>query len=235
MLIPPIALGVAASLATLSGGLLALRLRGRIVPLLGVTAGVVLGVAVFDLVPEAARLAAGLWSAPALAAWVAAGFALYLLLNRGLSRAGRAPAAWRGYLAPAALTLHSFLDGVVIGLAYQIDAQAGWLIALAVLTHDLADGVNTVSLCLDAAGERAARRWLLLNGAAPLGGVLAGLMVSVPAGGLAPVMAVFAGVFLYIGLGELAPRSYALDPRPRTGVFGLLGMGLILLVTRVAH
>ena len=55
----PVAFGATASLATLLGGLLALRLKQRIVLILGLTAGVVLGVAVSDLVAEAMELAAG--------------------------------------------------------------------------------------------------------------------------------------------------------------------------------
>ena len=73
------------------------------------------------------------------------------------------------------------------------------MIALAVLTHDVADGVNTVSLSLAARTEAAARRWLVLNGIAPMLGVLIGLGLSIPASMLAPLMALFAGIFLYIG------------------------------------
>jgi len=229
-----IAFGVAASLMTLAGGLLALRLRQRIVLVLGFTAGVVLGVAIFDLVPEALELARG-WSSPrTLVGWVAAGLGLYMLLDRALGRAERLPTSWRAHLGPATLTLHSFLDGMGIGLAFQIDKQAGWLIAIAVLTHDLADGVNTVSLCLAAKAEHAARRWLVLNGAAPLLGVVVGLSVGVPPFMLAPLLALFAGVFLYIGACELVPRSYALDPRLRTTLASLAGMALMFVVTGVA-
>ena len=103
------------------------------------------------------------------------------------------------------------------------------------LTHDVADGVNTVSLCLAAKAERAARRWLLLNGAAPLLGVVAGLTITVPVAMLAPLLAAFAGVFLYIGACELLPRSHALDPRLRTTMASLAGMALMFAVTSVAR
>ena len=222
-------------MATLVGGLLALRFSSRIVLVLGLTAGMVLGVAVFDLVPEAMELASGRSSPRALVAWIAVGLGLYMLLDRVLGRTDRLPARWRAHLGPATLTLHSFLDGLGIGLAFQIDARAGWLVALAVLTHDVADGVNTVSLCLAAQAEGAARRWLMLNGAAPLIGVLVGLSIVIPAAMLAPLLAGFAGVFLYIGACELVPRSYALDPRLRTTVASLAGMALMFAVTSVAR
>ncbi|HEX8556243.1 MAG TPA: hypothetical protein VF695_16180 [Sphingomonas sp.] len=55
------AFGLTVTLATLAGGLLALRLRlrDRIVLVLGIIAGVVLGVAVFDLISEAIELGRG--------------------------------------------------------------------------------------------------------------------------------------------------------------------------------
>lgn len=235
MIVPPIAFGLAATLATLSGGLLALRLQHRVVLILGLTAGVVLGVAVFDLVPEALELAAGIWEPRALIGWMAVGLGFYMLLDRVLGRAQRLPRAVRAHLGPASLTLHSLLDGLGIGIAFQIDADAGWVVALAVLTHDLADGVNTVSLCLAAQNEAAARNWLALNGAAPMLGVLLGLGVHVPATALAPLLAGFAGVFLYIGACELLPRSYALDPRLRTTLASLAGMALMFSVTTLAR
>lgn len=235
MTMPALLFGVAATVSTLAGGLLALRMRHRIGLILGVTAGVVLGVAVFDLIPEAMELAEGYWPPRALVGFVAAGLGCYMLLDRALGQAMWLPSTWRTHLAPATLTLHSLMDGMGIGIAFQIDMRSGWLVALAVLTHDLADGVNTVSLCLAARSEEAAQRWLVLNGAAPLLGVMLGLGIVVPPLMLAPLLAAFAGVFLYIGACELVPRSYALDPRLRTTLASLGGMALMFAVTTIAH
>jgi zinc transporter ZupT len=74
-----IALG--AFVSTVSGGLFALRFRDRLHLILGFSAGSVIGVAFFDLVPEA--IEAGR-AQPALAttSTVAVGFLIYLVLNR---------------------------------------------------------------------------------------------------------------------------------------------------------
>ena len=167
MTLIPLAFGLAAMVATLAGGLLALRLRHRIGLVLGLTAGIVVGVALFDLVPEALELAADRWPVRALMAFTALGLAGYMLLDRLLAKIPRAAAvSWRGDLGPAMLCLHSLMDGLGIGVAFQIDTAAGWMIALAVLTHDVADGVNTVSLSLAARSEGAAGRSVVLNGLA---------------------------------------------------------------------
>jgi ZIP family zinc transporter len=234
--VAPLVFGLAASAATLAGGLLGLRLASRIVLVLGVTAGIVLGVALFDLLPEALALGAPRLSARGVLTWVAVGLGGYMLVDRLLGGVqGATRARWRAHLGPATLTLHSFTDGLGIGIAFQVSPQVGWLVALAVLTHDVADGVNTVSLCVAAERHRAARVWLLANGAAPLLGVTAALVIHPAEATLAPLMAVFAGLFLYIGAGELLPRSHALDPRPRTTLAAIAGMALMATVTAMAR
>ena len=228
--IVPIGFGFAATCATFAGGILGIRLAERIVLILGLTAGMVLGVALFDLIPEAIGLAPGGTSVRVVLAWVAGGLAGYMLFDRllgGNPGVGR----WRAHLGPATLTTHSLMDGLGIGIAFQVSPQIGGFIALAVLTHDVADGVNTVSLCLAADRRSAAWGWLVANGIAPLIGVLLGLAIRVPQRELAPLMAVFAGIFLYIGACELIPRSHAVDPRNRTTVASIIGIVLMFIVT----
>lgn len=230
----PLGFGIAASAATLLGGWLALRYGERMTLVLGLAAGVVLGVAFFDLIPEALTLGGEAQSARAMLGCVAIGFAGYLILYRALGSAGRGDAAWRTHLGPASLTLHSFLDGMGIGLAFQVSPVIGWAVALAVLTHDLADGINTVTLSLLTSARATARRWLVANGIAPLAGVALGLVVQVPPSLLAPLLAGFAGVFLFVGACELLPRSHAADPRLRVTLASVAGIALMALVTAVA-
>lgn len=227
----PFVIGIAASGATLLGGTLALRFSSRISSVLGLTAGIVLGVALFDLLPEALALGAPSLQARTILVAVACGIGGYMLLDRVLGSARAAPSRIRAHLGPASLTVHSFLDGMGVGLAFQISPEIGWLVALAVLTHDVADGVNTVSLSLSGNAEHVARRWLLANVAAPFIGVIFGQIARVPPNMLAPLLAIFAGIFFYIGACELVPRSYALNPRLRTTLASLAGIALMYGVT----
>lgn len=230
----PIGFGIAASLATLLGGVLALRLAERTTILLAVAAGIVLGVAFLDLLPEALELGDRDYAYRTILICAAAGFAGYLLLTRLLARAEHR-IAWQAHLGPASLTLHSLLDGIAVGVAFRIAPDIGWAVALAVLTHDVADGINTVSLAMSASRRRTAQLWLMINGAAPLTGVVIGLLVALESWLLAPLMAAFAGIFLYIGACELVPRSLARDGRLRTTGAVLTGMTLMLVMTLVAE
>ena len=232
--VAPLLFGVAAGLTTFGGGFLALRLGHRINLLLGLTAGIVLGVALFDLLPEAMMMGRH-QSERVMFVPVAFGMVGYMLLDRALDRPSTSELRWRAHLGPASLTLHSLIDGLGIGLGFQASSTAGWLIAVAVLTHDLADGINTVSLCLAAKRQDAARFWLGANGIAPLIGTVIGLSVTIMPSVLAVLLALFAGSFLYIGACELIPRSYALNPRLRTTTASMAGVALMFFVTAWAR
>jgi len=53
-----------------------------------------------------------------------------------------------GILSAIALAGHSFMDGLGIGLGFQVSQSMGMLVALAVISHDFTDGMNTVTLML---------------------------------------------------------------------------------------
>ena len=221
-------------MATFAGGVLALRLGGRIQLLLGLTAGIVIGVALFDLLPEAVMIGVGVYGERTLLLATACGFAAYLVIDRLAPRRG-ARGALRAHLGPATLTLHSFFDGMGIGLAFQVSSAVGGVIAFAVLAHDLTDGVNTVSLCLAGSRREDARRWLVANTIAPLAGVVFAYFLRVPKPVLALLLATFAGIFLYIGTCELLPRSIGANPRPLATVATLAGLAIMYAAVSLAE
>lgn len=61
----------------------------------------------------------------------------------------------RGDVGATSLSFHSFLDGVGIGLAFQVSATVGVVVAATVLIHDFSDGINTVNIVLKNTGNRA--------------------------------------------------------------------------------
>jgi ZIP family zinc transporter len=229
-----LAFGLATGLATLLGGALALRLTSGIGLLVGFGAGAVLGVSLFDLLPEALRLGAPTASPLSITAALACGFAAYLVIDRTVSAAARG-GGWRGHLAAAALTAHSLMDGLGIGLAFHVSTAAGVIVALAVLAHDVLDGANTVTLALAGGMSRpAARLWLIADALAPLVGVSLAAFFAVTPSSLPPVLAVFAGCFLYIGAVELLPQSTRRGPGPWAAAATLAGLALIYLVVRLS-
>lgn len=143
-----------------------------------------------------------------------------------------------GLLPPISLVIHSALDGLVIGLAFQAGDQIGLIVLLAVLLHDFADGMNVATVALEAArGERLAIAFVVLDGAAaPVGGFLSTLVTVEPLT-LGLFLAMFGGVFLAIGAGHLLPESQHRDPGREPLMVALAGIGAILVlgVRAIAH
>lgn len=232
-------IALAAFCATMIGGLVALRLRDKLHLILGFSAGAVMGVAFFELLPEAIELGTQYHTPEKLVLCAAFGFAAYLLLDRVMPFHGNASGVEcahghvhtqprRASLGAASLSVHSFLDGIAIGVAFNISYEIGIVMTLAVLLHDLSDGMNTMNMVLKNGGDRrTALRWLVADAIAPALGILSTFLFVIPEPQFGLLLSVFAGLFLYIGASDLIPESYHSHPKALTTIMTLLGMAAI--------
>src|ERR1700684_3101229 len=210
------------------GGLLALRLHDKLHLILGFSAGAVIGVAFFDLLPEAVNFGMQFHSSATILSWTALGFLFYLVLDRILMFHG--DAAPRGRFAAGVLCVHSLLDGVAIGLAFQTSHQVGIVVAIAVLTHDFSDGINTMNIVLkNHMRRRQALSWLLVDALAPVLGIASTCFFTLPGEGFGGALALFGGFFLYIGSSDLIPESYHAHPKFLTTAMTLVGAAVLYL------
>ena len=233
-----ILISMATFLSTLLGGLFALHLRDRLHLILGFSAGAIIGVAFFDLMPEALEMGAKDYSPTFITTVIAIGFLVYLVLDRLVLLHGHhedTDHLRRGNLGAGSLSFHSFLDGAGIGLAFKVSAVLGAVVAVGVLTHDFSDGINTVNLVLKNKGERKrALRWLFVDACAPVVGVISTLFFTLQEATLGVLLALFSGFFLYIGASDLLPESHHAHPVMWTTVMTVVGMGVHYVATRLA-
>lgn len=237
-----------AFLATLLGGLFAIRFKDKLHLILGFSAGAVLGVAFFDLMPEAIDLGNQYYGFKNMIAFVAAGFLFFMLLDRFIilhahytmhddhdHGAAQSEVSARGKLGATSLSLHSLLDGMAIGLAFKVSLAVGAIVTTAVLVHDFSDGINTVNIILKNSGERKeAWKWLLIDAVAPVLGAVSTLFFAVPESTLAIILAIFSGFFLYIGASDLLPESYHSHPTRWTTLMTVLGAGVLFVAIKLA-
>ncbi len=230
-------IGLTAFLATFLGGLFALRFRDKLHLITGFSAGAVIAAALFDLLPESFELTAGMHDISFIALLIGAGFVAYMLLDRlfHTHHGDDCHNEHQGSLGAASLCFHSFLDGLMIGVAFQASPAIGWVVAAAVLTHDFSDGVNTVSIVLKNGAERGkAMAWLITDSLAPVLGVLVGIFTTIENVTLGAILAVTCGSFLYIGASHLLPESHHAHPKAWTTFATLLGFAALYAVTRLA-
>lgn len=235
-------LGCAAFCSTMIGGSLALKLRDKLHLILGFSAGAVIAVAFFDLLPEALELGGRAHALSTVVAFTALGFVLYLVLDRVILLHNHAheqneslEVESRGAVRAGSLSIHSFLDGVGIGLAFQVSAAVGAVVAAAVLAHDFSDGINTVNVVVRHGGQRAkALRWLLVDAIAPVVGVIVTLFFAVSEDSLGLLLAMFAGFFLYIGASDLIPESHHQHPKFLTTAMTVAGVAVLYVAIHFA-
>lgn len=242
LLILPIA--AATCVATLIGGWVGISMRDRLHLVLAFSAGAVIGVAFFDLLPEAVELGArtplhAALPPRAILAIAGLGFLMYMLLDRSLPGHGSDPRGRanprRAWAAAGSFALHSFLDGFAIGVGFQASRAVGIAVAVAVLAHDFSDGLNTVSVVLRNGGDRrGAFRWLLVDALAPVAGALTSMALVIPAQGLALALALFSGFFLYVGGSDLLPESHHAHPRLLTTFATVAGAVFLYFVAQAA-
>lgn len=236
-----IPLALLAVAAILGGGAVALRLAHSLPTVVALSGGIVVAVALLEVLPEAIE---GIGEAHDAVPLVALGFVAFFLLERVLVLHHRDdPEQARshdqvGALGALGLSLHTFTDGVGIGLAFSVNTETGLLVLLAVVSHGFADGLNTVSFVMSQSGDRGrAKRWLRIDAFAPLAGAAVGSLVSVSDVTMGHLLAVYAGFFLYMGATDLLPAAHAHDDEGswRRVVLTVAGFAAIYLVTVLAH
>lgn len=223
--------------ATLIGGWIGLKLAHTLPTVIALTGGVVVAVALFDVLPEGIEHVGDPERATTL---VAVGFLAFFFAERALVLHHRDdPAEARahervGVLGALGLSIHSFIDGLGIGLAFGLNSATGVLVFVAVVSHDFADGLNTVSFVLSQSGDREqATKWLRIDAIAPFLGAIVGSFANVSDATLGYILCVYSGFFLYMGATDLLPEAHAHASWARVALTAS-GFALIFAITRVA-
>lgn len=236
-----VALG--AFLMTLAGGWVAQRVTDRRHLVLGFAGGLMLGVVGLDLLPEAIEAAGGLvFGVPAALLLFVGGFLFAHLVERLLAvrqaahGAGEQRVPQVGLTAAAAMVLHSLMDGVALGAAFQVGGGMGAAVALAVITHDFADGFNTYTITsLYGNARRKALTMLYADAAAPVVGAATTLVFTLPEELLGCYLGFFGGALLYLAAAEILPEAHHDHPARSTLLCTVAGVGFIWLVVGLAQ
>jgi len=249
-------------LATAAGGVLSVlvaaaltvTLLSRLVKgLVSLAAGVLLGAALLNVLPEAFESQAG---ARDLFITLLGGLLFFWLLEKAeLYRHVHhhegdghdhhhhfdAEQAGRGGLAVlVGDSIHNFCDGVIIAAAFLTDVSLGWVTALAIVAHEIPQEAGDFIVLLNAGFTRG--RALLFNalsGLAAVAGGVIGYFVVGPWEALFPYLLVVASSsFVYIALADLLPQLQQRLPwRETAAQVAWIAAGLLLVagLTALRH
>ena len=235
-------LAVLTFISTFLGGLFALKYKTKLHLIMGFTAGVLLGVVSFDIFPEIIQQVEDNNFKP-IGPMIALviGFLLFHIFEKVLvihhgheGDYAQHKHPHVGVLSALALAGHSFMDGMGIGLGFQVSPAVGLLVAIAVISHDFTDGMNTVSLMLNHRNtDKKSKIFLLVDALAPVLGALATLWMNVSPHFLVLYLGFFAGFLLYIGASDILPEAHSQHSSFKLIGLTIAGTLLIFLISRL--
>ena len=200
-------------------------------------AGLILGITFFHLLPESLELH------DSALFFVLSGFLLFYLLENVMvfhsgseihfKDAGN-PRHTKGYVMFAGLFFHSLLDGIIIGVGFEIDKTIGFLTAMGVILHELPEGVTTFSILVSTIKKKTA---MILSTAValatPVGALISLLFVgSLSESIIGMLLAMAGGSFLYVGASDLIPETHGEKGFSNAGAL-FLGVIFLFIVSKV--
>lgn len=230
--------------SVLAAAVLSYRLQNRLIPLMvSFSAGMLLGNAVLNLLPEAFE--SSLVDSHRIAWLMLGGFVAFFLLEKALlirhshhhegdghhhhHGHDQKEAGPGGILILVGDTFHNFADGILVAAAFMTDPMLGWVTALAIAAHEVPQEIGDFIILLNAGMSRKrALYYNLVSGCAALvGGVVGYLALSASASLVPQAIALAASGFIYIALADLVPDMHReRAARTSAGQIALFALGI---------
>lgn len=197
--------------------------------LISFAAGVLLGTAFFDLLPEAL----GESDPRIVFGFVVGGFLFFFIMERFIHWAHHHPHEFQEPVKPTVPlimfgdSIHNFIDGIAIAATFLVDIKLGIITSLAVAAHEIPQEIGDFAVMLKRGIKP--RRVLLFNFFSALTAIIGALITYVFGNQVKDLLpffiAVTAGFFLYISATDLVPEIHE---KNRTG-FALFETALLVL------
>lgn len=189
----------------ISGGWALRRKTDLIEPryVIAFAAGALMAAAFFHVLPEV--------DLKGNAVFVALGFVVFYVLEKVMMihACGESECDTHrmGPVAVVGMALDNIVDGAGIVVGYQINPLLGLVITVAVVLHEIPQGVTSAIIMREAGWSKGWTYLMLIIAGIlyPIGALVAGW---IPAGFQAKLLAFIAGDFIYIGAGDLLPEAH---------------------------
>jgi ZIP family zinc transporter len=237
-----IALAATTVIATFLGGMLALRAKDRFHLVLGLSAGLLLGLVGFDLLPEIFEMNTdNLIGVRTISVALIVGFLSLHFIEQFAGSHEPAEsdyghehthaAEFAGTVGAIAMAGHIFLDGVALALAFKVSDALGYAVFIAMLVHAFSDGLNTVALLIKTGQWQKRGKYLLaVDAMARIGGAAIGTSLTISDSNLAIYLAVFSGIVIYLATSHILPEAHSKHPSKVTMLATLAGVAIMWAV-----
>lgn len=242
-----IILAAATAIATTTGGYLAIKSKDRLHLVLGLSAGLLLGLVAFDLLPEIFELnTQEILHAPAASIALVAGFLLLHFYEQIFGSHEPAESDYghehehtssiAGAFGAVAMGGHVFLDGIALGVAFSVSNNLGVAVFIALLVHAFSDGLNTVSFLIKSGMWGKKGVWLLgVDAIARISGAAIGTRFAVNDNFVGLYLAFFAGIVIYLATAHILPEAHSRHKSSYTIIATIIGVLVMWALVGFLH
>jgi ZIP family zinc transporter len=234
-------------LATTLGGYVALKSSDRFHLVLGLSAGLLLGLVGFDLLPEIFEMnTTDIGGIRTVSLAILIGF-LSLHIIEGIF-GSHEPAesdyghdhdhtsSIAGAFGALAMGGHVFLDGVALGVAFSVSNNLGVAVFIALLVHAFSDGLNTVSFLIKSGSWGKKGVWLLgVDAVARISGAALGSSFAVNDNFVGLYLALFAGIVIYLATSHILPEAHSRHSSRYTILATISGVAIMWALVGFLH
>jgi ZIP family zinc transporter len=242
-----IILAALTAISTLAGGALALKAKNRLHLVLGLSAGLLLGLVAFDLLPEVFELGTQEFlHAPVVSIALIAGFLLLHFYERIFGSHEPAGSQYShdhehshnftGAFGAIAMGGHVFLDGLALGVAFKVSTDLGLAVFIALLVHAFSDGLNTVSFLIKSGlwGKKSIGL-LGVDALARISGAALGSTLVLSDNLIAAYLAAFSGIVIYLATSHILPEAHSRHSSRWTMVATISGVLIMWALVAYLH
>ncbi len=139
-----------------------------------------------------------------------------------------------GYMAFSGLAFHSFIDGIIIGVGFELGTEIGVLAAFAVIAHEVPEGVTSFALINETIPDKSFLFSLIVALVTPIGALISLTFIhNLNEELIGALLALAAGTFIYISASDLIPQTHGTHNLRIMGAF-LLGAVVIILISLIS-
>lgn len=219
-------------------------------PMLGISAGILLGLVFFDIFPESNRLVSDLkinsmfFSIAVLTGFFVLTMIERFMLSKGITHGHDADGIKIkpfGTLGVSALIVHGFMDGFVIPISLSVSSTLGLIVTIAMVIHQIPDSFAAMSMSL-AAGytKKQTAKYVCFTALDTPFGILIGVCVLLGSNaiGFGSILVLLslgfsAGTFIFVSAADLIPELQHSSKSMSVILFILLGFIIIFGLTQL--
>lgn len=241
--------GAVASLNVFLGSFITIKLQKYFTIILGLAGGVMIGTVAFEVLPEVVHFLHEFNSEPILRLSMiilVIGVLLFHFLSKILPLHEHGHHDHDGHnhhthlhtnkklglYGAVVMIAHSFIDGFGIGIGFSTSITLGLVIALAVLLHNVSDGINTATtLLINKVSEKSFKKVVATAIAAPFLGATTSQFIHIPEHWVLYYLSFFTGSILYLAISDILPHAHSHSQDKKPLIATLFGIALIFVLS----